>query len=81
MSLYLQYKDYKFFFVYALIEVYKFAHNLTYLFICLFVNYIALCGKLYLHEDVINLNKIELMLPIVYVGVGVSQLQWQCVVH
>jgi len=28
-----------------------------------------------------NLNKIELMLPIVYVGVGVSQLQLQCVVH
>lgn len=75
MSTYLQYEDYKFFFfVYAPIKDYKFAHDFIYLFICLIVNYIALCGKLYLHEGVMNLNKIELMLPIVYVGVGVSQL-------
>jgi hypothetical protein len=39
-----------FFLVYAPIEDYKFAHNFIYLFICLIVNYIALCGKLYVHE-------------------------------
>jgi hypothetical protein len=74
-------KTTRFFYIYAPIEVCKFAHNFICLYLCLFVNYIALCGKFYLHEGVMNLNKIELMLPIVYVGVGVSQLQWQCVMH